>query len=209
MKKMSLGMVLLASATLFAQSPFDGTWMTKLDTAKLPSKADKYSLRNNMYECLTCVPKVAVKADGTDQKVTGHPYYDTVAVHVVNASSVEIIEKKDGKVMYTDNETLSADGNTLNDTFTDKTGTQPVTGEATSKRVSAGPAGSHALSGAWRTEKINSVSTSLLRAGLVRTRRRSIDQSWGDGADLAAGDRPGAIDLTGTILGASITPQLP
>jgi len=59
--------------------------------------------------------------------------------------------------------------------------------------------GSHALSGAWRTEKINGVSTSLLRAGLVRPRRPSIDQSLGDGADLAAGDRPGAIDLTGTI----------
>jgi hypothetical protein len=96
MKKMLLGMVLLASATLFAQSPFDGTWMTKLDTAKLPSKPDKYSLSNNMYECLTCVPKIAVRADGTDQKVSGHPYYDTVAVQVVNASSVEIIEKKDG-----------------------------------------------------------------------------------------------------------------
>ena len=109
MKKMFLGMVLLASATLFAQSPFDGTWMTKLDTAKLPTKPDKYSLSHNMYECLTCVPKVAVRADGTDQKVSGHPYYDTVAVHVVNASSVEIIEKKDGKIMYTDNESISAD----------------------------------------------------------------------------------------------------
>src|ERR1700682_3870319 len=129
MKKMLLGMVLLASAALFAQTPFDGTWMTRLDTAKLPTKPDKYSLSNNKYECLTCVPKVAVKADGTDQKVTGHPYYDTVAVKVVNASSVEIIEKKDGKVMYTDNENISADGNTLNDKFTDKTGTQPVTGE--------------------------------------------------------------------------------
>jgi len=31
-----------------------------------------------------------------------------------------------------------------------------------------GGQGSHALSGAWRTEKINRVSTSLLRAGLVR-----------------------------------------
>jgi hypothetical protein len=162
MRKMLLGMVLFASATLSAQSPFDGTWLTKLDTAKLPTKPDKYSLRDNMYECLTCVPKVAVKADGTDQKVSGHPYYDTVAVQVVNASSVEIIEKKDGKVMFTDNETISADGNMLNDKFTDNTGTQPVTGEATSKRVSAGPAGSHALSGAWRTEKINSVSSNGL-----------------------------------------------
>ena len=46
MKKMFLGMVLLASATLFAQSPFDGTWMTKLDTAKLPTKPDKNPLSN-------------------------------------------------------------------------------------------------------------------------------------------------------------------
>ena len=162
MKKLLLAVVLLASATLFAQSPFDGTWMTKLDTAKFPTKPDQYSLSNNLYECLTCVPKISVKADGTDQKVTGHPYYDTIAVHVVNASSVEIIERKDGKVMYTDKSTVSADGNTLNDKFTDTTGTQPVTGEVTSTRVSPGPAGSHALSGSWRTEKVNSVSSNGL-----------------------------------------------
>jgi hypothetical protein len=162
MKRLLVAAVLLASATLFAQSPFDGTWMTKLDTAKFPTKPDKYSVSNNMYECLTCVPKVAVKADGNDQKVTGHPYYDTVAVHVVNASSVEIIEKKDGKAMYTDAMTVSADGNTLNDKFTDTTGTQPVTGEVTSTRVSPGPAGSHAMSGAWRTAKVNSISSNGL-----------------------------------------------
>ena len=98
MKKLLLVLVLLASATLFGQSPFDGTWMTKLDTAKFPTKPDKYSLHNNMYECLTCVPSVAVKADGTEQKVTGHPYYDTIAVHVVNASSVEdASERKTGR----------------------------------------------------------------------------------------------------------------
>jgi len=162
MKKMLLGLTLLASGVLFAQSPFDGTWMTKLDTAKFPTKPDKYSLNNNMYECLTCVPKVAVKADGTDQKVTGHPYYDTVAVKVVNASSVEIIQKKDGKVMYTDTATVSPDGKALNEKFTDNSGTQPVTGEATSTRVAPGAAGSHAMSGAWRIEKVNSISNNGL-----------------------------------------------
>ena len=162
MKKMLLGLTLLASGVLFAQSPFDGTWMTKLDTAKFPTKPDKYSLNNNMYECLTCVPKVAVKADGTDQKVTGHPYYDTVAVKVVNASSVEIIQKKDGKVMYTDTATVSPDGKALNEKFTDNSGTQPVTGEATSTRVAPGAAGSHAMSGAWRLEKVNSISNNGL-----------------------------------------------
>jgi len=162
MKKLLLPMVLLASATLFAQSPFDGTWVTKLDTAKFPTKPNEYSLNNNMYECLTCVPKVSVKADGTDQKVTGHPYYDTMAVRVVNASSVEIIQKKDGKVMGTDTATVSADGSTLNDKFTDTTGTQPVTGEVTSTRVSPGPAGAHAVSGSWRTSKVNTVSSNGL-----------------------------------------------
>jgi hypothetical protein len=158
MKKMLLGLMLLASGLLFAQSPFDGTWVTKLDTAKFPTKPDQYSLSNNIYECLTCVPKISVKADGTDQKVTGHPYFDTIAVHVVDASSVEIIRKKDGKVMYTDTATVAADGKTRNDKFTDSTGTQPVTGDVTSTRVAAGAAGSHAVSGSWRTEKVNNVS---------------------------------------------------
>ena len=158
MYKMLLGLTLLASGVVLAQTPFDGTWMTKLDTAKLPTKPDKYTLTHNMYECLTCVPKLSVKADGTDQKVTGHPYYDTVSVKVVNASSVEIIQKKDGKVMLTDTATVSSDGKTLTDKWTDNSGTQPVTGEATSTRVASGPAGSHALSGSWRTEKLNNVS---------------------------------------------------
>ena len=162
MKKLLLGLTLLASSALLAQTPFDGTWMTKLDTAKFPTKPDKYSLKDNMYECLTCVPKVSVKADGNDQKVTGHPYYDTMSVKVVNASSIELIQKKDGKVMFTDSETVSSDGNSLDEKFTDSSGTQPVTGEVTSKRVTPGAPGSHAVSGSWRTEKVNSVSNNGL-----------------------------------------------
>jgi hypothetical protein len=162
MKKLLLGLLLFTSAALFAQSPFDGTWVFKLDSIKLPTKPDKYSLNNNTYECLTCVPKLSVKADGADQKVTGHPYYDTVAVKVVNASSVEIIEKKEGKVMYTDTVTVSSDGNTLEDKFTDTTGTQPVTGHGTSKRVAAGTSGAHAISGSWQAEKLDNMSNNGL-----------------------------------------------
>lgn len=163
MKRLALGLlVLLAAGSVFAQSPFDGTWMTKLDTAKLPTKPDKYVLNNNMYECLTCVPKVSVKADGSDQKVTGHPYFDTIAVKVMNASSVEFTQKKAGKVMYTDTATISSDGNMLSDKFTDTTGTQPVTGEVTSKRVAPAPSGAHALSGSWRPDKVNSISNNGL-----------------------------------------------
>src|ERR1700757_2991554 len=138
MRRLVIGFMLLASGVLFAQTPFDGTWMTKLDTAKFPTKPDKYTLTNNIYECLTCIPKVSVKADGTDQKVTGHSYFDTIAVKVVNASAIEIVQKKDGKVMYTDTATVSDDGKRLNNKFTDTSGTQPVTGDFTSVRVAAG-----------------------------------------------------------------------
>jgi len=72
--KRLFALLLLAPALLFAQSPFDGTWMTKLDTAQFPEKPDSYLLSKGRYECSSCVPKFNVKADGTDQKVTGHPY---------------------------------------------------------------------------------------------------------------------------------------
>lgn len=162
MKKLLIGFTLLASSLAVAQTPFDGTWVTQLDTAKFPTKPDRYLLNNNRYECLTCVPKVSVPADGNDQKVTGHSYFDTIAVKVVNASSIEIVQKKEGKVMYSDTETVSADNKTLSDKFSDTSGTQPVTGDFTSVRVAGGPSGSHAISGSWRPEKANSISSNGL-----------------------------------------------
>ena len=158
MKKLLLTFMLMAPAMLFAQSPFDGTWLVKLDTAQFPKKPDAYLLNKGMYECSTCTPKYSVKADGTEQKVTGHPYFDTVMVKVVDDHTVEFTQKKDGKVMFTDTDTVSSDGNTLTSKFTDQSEDKPVDGEVTSTRVSKGPAGSHALSGSWHTEKVNSIS---------------------------------------------------
>jgi hypothetical protein len=166
-----IALLLFSPALLFAQSPFDGTWMTKLDTAQFPKKPDSYLLDKGMYECSSCVPKFKVKADGTDQKVTGHPYYDTVMVKVVDDHTVESTEKKDGKTMFTSTDTVSSDGNTLTTKFTDQSEDKPVTGEVTSTRVSKGPAGSHAVSGSWRTEKVNSVSDN----GLLVTYQSTAD----------------------------------
>lgn len=92
----------------------------------------------------------------------GHPYYDTVAVKVVNASSIEITTKKDGKTMFTDTRTVSPDGNTLNEKFTDTSEAKPVTGVIIFTRVSPGAAGSHAIAGAWRTSKVDTVSSNGL-----------------------------------------------
>jgi hypothetical protein len=72
-------------------------------------------VRNKTYEYLTGVPKVAVKADESDQKVTGFPYYDTIAAEVVNASAVEIHREEGREGRGTNTETASSDRNTLNE----------------------------------------------------------------------------------------------
>ena len=156
--KRLLALLLLSPCLLFAQSPFDGTWTVKLDTAQFPKKPDSYLVNQGMYECSSCVPPIKVKADGTDQKVTGHPYFDTAAVKVVDAQTIETTEKKDGKPMFSGTDSVSSDGSTLTSKFTDTSEDKPVTGNVTSTRVSKGPDGSHAISGSWQVTKVNSVS---------------------------------------------------
>lgn len=157
MKKL-LVLMLLSPALLYAQTPFDGTWQAKLDTAQFPKKPQSFLLDKGMYECSSCVPSFKVKADGTDQKVTGHPYFDTIMVKIVDDHSIEMAQKKDGKSMGSDTDTVSSDGNTLTSKFVDTSEEKPVTGEVTMTRVSKGPAGSHAVSGSWRMAKVNSIS---------------------------------------------------
>jgi hypothetical protein len=176
MKKL-LALLLFAPSVLMAQSPFDGTWMTKLDTAKFPKKPDKYLLDKGTYHCLTCVPEVDAKADGTDQKVTGQPYYDTIAVRVVDPNTVEVTQKKDGKTTYTETDTISSDGKTMMTKFTDSTETKPVNGEVTYTRAAKSPAGAHAMSGSWSLEKVNNISNN----GLTVTYQGTADGlKWSD-----------------------------
>jgi hypothetical protein len=143
-----------------AQSPFDGTWKVDLKTAKFPTKPDVYVLQDGMYRCKTCVPPVEVKADGQDHKVSGHAYYDMVNIKVVDDRTIEETDKRNGKTVATSSTQVSADGNTLMFQFTDSSATNadPVTGKGEATRVAKGPAGSHAISGSWRTAKVDSVS---------------------------------------------------
>src|SRR5450755_2117156 len=163
MKKLRLFGLLIAlvvSVPAIAQSAFDGTWKFNLNDAQFPKKPDVYLLQDGMYHCKTCVPSVDVKADGQDQAVAGNPYYDTKAVKVVDDRTIEETNKKNGKTVTTSKMTVSADGKTAAFEFDDRSATdsQPVTGKGEMIRVAKGPAGSHAISGSWRTTKIDSVS---------------------------------------------------
>jgi hypothetical protein len=152
--------LLLWPAVLVAESRFDGTWVTKLDTIQFPQRPDNYLLQNNDYECSTCVPRIKVKADGKDYPVPGSPYFSTVAVRVISPTSIEITEKLGGKKVYSETDTVASDGNTLVEKMIDTAGANapPVTATETFKRLSAGPAGSSPISGSWQVEKIEGAS---------------------------------------------------
>jgi len=168
MKKIVVMLFVLTTAA-FAQSPFDGTWVSDLGAAQFDKKPHTYELKNGMYTCSTCVPKINVKADGTDQAVSGSNYYNTMAIHETGANTTEEIDKKDGKVMYKDWMTVSADGKTLTDKWEDDSEEKPVTGEVMLTRIGKGAAGAHAISGSWRTEKMQNMSSNGLTINLKGT----------------------------------------
>ena len=153
-------LALLLPALALAQSPFDGTWKIDMKKAQMSTKPDVFLLQNGMYQCKTCVPPLDIKADGTDQKVTGHPYYDMVSVKVLDDHTVIETDKKDGKVVATSKTTISSDGKTATFEFSDSSATNadPVTGKGEATRVAKGPAGSHAVSGSWKASKMDTVS---------------------------------------------------
>ena len=160
-----LGALLLASSAGFAQSPFDGTWKIDMNKVTFPQTPNAYLLQNGMYSCKSCTPPYTIKADGTDQPVSGHPYFDTVAIKVVNDHEIQETDKKGGKTVTTVDIVASPDGKTATVSFTDSSATNggaPVKGKGVATLVAKGPAGSHAISGSWRETKMESLSENAI-----------------------------------------------
>jgi hypothetical protein len=157
MKAFTLCALLVSSAAL-ADSPFDGTWVAKDESNVLDSKPVVVSLLKGTYENTGFVPTVKVKADGTDQPVKGHAYFDTIAVKSTGDNSIEVTTKKGGKVVGTDVVTVSPDGKTATVKWTDQSGTETASGESVAERLAPAPKGAHAVSGKWRMVKTQNTS---------------------------------------------------
>jgi hypothetical protein len=209
MKRMALtGLMAVAvlAAPSLAQSMFDGTWVTDPATIEMSQKPQVMLLEKGVYECKTCVPFIKVKADGSDQKVAGSPYFDSVAITVVDDHTVSETNKKDGKVVATSTTTVSADGKTASYEFSDSSDTDaaPVTGKGTLERVKAGPAGAHAISGAWRdTSKVefsqNALTVTYSVSGDSLTMTSPTGQSYTaafDGKDASYKGDPGITSVS-------------
>lgn len=162
---------LWASAASHAQSPFDGTWHTNMAQAKLSPKPNVFYISQGWYHCVSCNPVVEVKADGTDQPVTGQAY-DTVSVKEVDAKTIATTTKKNGKTASEQTRTVSADGKTLTvkTTFHPMNNDQTVTSETTAKLIGVAPSGVHATSGTWQILKVKESDN-----GLTETYKTSAD----------------------------------
>ena len=161
-----LSSVLLFSALpVMATEPFTGTWKVDMSKAKVSqAKPEKMELANGTYKCFNCDPSFTVKADGTDQPVTGDPTMDTLNVRIVDDHSVQMVGKKDGKVVFETKTTVSPDGMTATGEFTTHppSSDQPVTGTFKMKRAGKSMSGMHAISGEWLPDKVENLSENAL-----------------------------------------------
>lgn len=145
-----------------AASPFDGTWKEDIASAKMRQEPDVLILKGGMYTCKTCVPSYTVKADGSDQPVSGSPYMDTVAVNASDKDKVVVTDKKAGKTTETLTFNLAPDGKTIKVDFsgTNQNGSS-YSGSGGLKRVAEGPKGSAPISGSWMRTGLTSASDSI------------------------------------------------
>jgi hypothetical protein len=150
----------LFSSDARSQSPFDGTWI--IDTGKNENLASEKPRVLSVADGVFREGDRQIKADGSDQKVPATGYWDTVSVRIVDDRTVEVISKKAGKPMFTETDTVSADGNTLTQVMKDTTEAEAVTFESDFRRIAPAPVGAHALSGSWQVFKLSRSENSTI-----------------------------------------------
>lgn len=156
--KLFVSAALLFAAPAYAESPLNGTWKVDPSTAKFSDKPVEAVLANGMYDCVTCVPRYKIAADGRYQKrpVTG---VDETSVQIISDRMVKFAARKDGKLVSESLVTLAADGNSRTIESVDYAPNGIVTrATAQHKRVGAAPAGAHAISGKWLMDRLASAS---------------------------------------------------
>lgn len=166
------------SGCAHSPSPFDGTWKTNLDRSKFSPEPIIFSVNNGMYDC--CVPKVHVKADGSDQPLTGQPS-TTIAVKEIDPHTITIVVKREGKLVSEQMRAASEDGRTLHakTTLYPLEGNKPIIQEVTAERVGNPMSGANVASGSWRTQKMSGSENLLLVTFKVSGSKASMSASSG------------------------------
>ena len=161
MLRLVLALLLLGGVSA-GQSPFDGSWVSKIGE-RLPEGPISYSLTRETLRCSCAIGSIEMKPDGYDHKTPEAAYWDTLNVQAVDAHTVLLIAKKAGRTMFTELDSVSQDGKALTQMVKDTTEAETVTIETQSQRFE-GPPASTLPSGTWKAFKTSrSLNASLIR----------------------------------------------
>lgn len=189
---------------------FEGTWKADLASAQFEDEPDVYLLKDGQYNCSTCNPPLTSAADGKFHPVADRPYFDSMAITIVDDGTVKFERKKGDRDVGSSTWQLSADGKTLNVDFIDKSAATPVTGKGTSTRVSAAPAGAHAVSGSWKANRLESLSDEGLTFS-YDVEGDTITNKSGDGtsyeAKIGGPDAPIQGDASGLVVAVTMASE--
>jgi len=138
----------------WSATPLDGTWKVVPGSYQASVRLD-FSVRHGIYQCnLACGTqgsgRYGVPADGIFHAVAGIVDFDQLAVRVVDPRTLRIRYRKHGMLVRVASYTLEPDGRHADVLTTEHRSGLNTSMHSRLTRISSGPPGSHALSGAWR-----------------------------------------------------------
>lgn len=183
----------------------DGTWKADIDSVQFDQKPDEFLLQAGQYSCKTCTPSFTVAADGAFHPITS-PYSDSLSVKVVDDHNVLRVSKKGDRQTGETKMTVSADGNSLTNAFTDSSvpDAPPTKGEVTETRVGLAPSGAHAVSGKWKPAKLANFNAEALTFTFkVKVNSDTFRSSSPNGVSYDAKLGGAAVPITGDTAGTA------
>lgn len=165
---LAISSVLLLAAAQPGTSAFTGTWVADLDSQSGLGK-DVYVVANGTYTCSSCTPARSYPTDGEPHVIVGDAEGVTESVQIVGPRTIvtRIVEPAITRVTTM---TVAPDDRTATYVSIDsRPGIQrPLKTVYIARRVSAGPVGSHPVSGTWQGIRYVSVPE------LIRTTELSL-----------------------------------
>ena len=146
-----------------AASPFDGTWRSDMKTADLSKRPNVMIVKDGTFECRSCVPPYSIKADGAFHRVKDQPSFDETSLKIVDARTVESVDRRGGRVVGHTRVTAAPDGRSVEVNWEDMTNPgKTSSGKVVETRVGTPAAGEHATSGSWVAAKVEAASQNAL-----------------------------------------------
>ena len=183
----------VVAAPAIAQSPLDGTWKVDASTTRIDAKPDQFEVKGGMFNCTTCLPPISVKADGAFYPVKDRPYWDEIAVQVVNDRNLRSQYRKGGRVVGETRRQVSEDGQqlTISSINTNNAAELPITATTTATRVGPAPSGAHAVSGQWKVTPATAISDAAVTMTVkVVGDRLQLSTPTGETLDATFGGAP-------------------